>query len=592
METILSAEFLRPYMEKGKRHLAYKRTVEIAEDLTVHSNGEDAGTLVSERRPSESEHIKDYRKKIFVAITKPVISKVITSLSKIRRANDWSINYDYDKIPSSIIKEETLEQYCEKKFPKFGSVTKWVFDVLLKTYLTDSNAVTLMLPDVPKDQTTYVKPEPIIFESCRVYDYMEGEYAVLYSTEKSNYRDANGNLVTDGHVVYMVDQVFIQRWEQIDRAGTMQLKVNIEHKMNRMPAFKVKGVFYKSMDKIMIYESRISAMVPHLKEAVREYSDLQAEVVQHVHSEKWTYLTQNCTECAGVGRLQVKGKTAICKTCKGEGKVASSPYTVVAMPLPKPGSNDAIPGGVPFGYVQKQVDIVKIQDERIDKHKYQALSAINMEFLAETPLSQSGDAKMVDRDELNTFVDSIAEDIVALMDVVYKFINDMRYMIAVPNQSDRDAMLPKIPVPQNYDLLSSNILLEEMNKAKTSKVNAATLVAMEVEYANKKFNHDTEVRDKVKVLLELDPFPGVTEDEKLSRLQNSGITEDDYILSSNMYAFVSRAIEETEDSDNGFLKMECKDQLELLKKYVAEVKKANGAANSILDNNLQNGGGQ
>lgn len=320
-------------------------------------------------------------------------------------------------------------------------------------------------------------------------------------------------------------------------------------------------------------------MVPHLKEAVREYSDLQAEVVQHIHSTMWMYETQKCTTCKdGSGRLIVKGKTIICDTCKGRGKVPVSPYGALKIELPKLGET-GIPGGVPMGYVQKQVDIVKIQDERVDKHKYQALSAINMEFLAEVPLSQSGIAKNVDRDELNTFVDSIAEDLVAHMDKIYSLYCDLRYSVVIPDSKKRKAMCPTIAVPQNYDLLSSNYLLAELETAKKANLNAVTITAMETEFANKKFNNNPEVRDELKAVLLLDPFPGLNDDQKLVRLQNDGITAEDYVISSNVNSFVRRAIEE----DAAFLTASFSEQKKTITKFAQEVIKTNSAKSAVLE---------
>ncbi len=578
MPTILTNEFLTPYIREKKRHNAYDETIKISVRLSIHADGESPGTLIKDRRPSESETIQSYREKIWVAITEPVISRIITSLSKIRRSSDWSIKYDTTVIPNSILPEETLEQYCEQNYPTFGSVTKWVFDVLLKTYLVDPNAIIMVMTDNPfGDLSTYRKPYALIFDSERVYDYIDGKYAVLYSTDKSEYKLDNGKIMYDGDVYYTCDAEVIQRWKQINAKKDMALDYEIKHGLGRMPAFKVGGVFHKAMDKIYIYKSRINATVPHLNEAVREYSDLQAEVVQHIHSEKWTYETQRCIPCNSTGKLKTETGIITCDKCSGKGTVPTSPYTAVVMQMPKPGET-GIPGGIPFGYVQKQVEIVKIQDERVDKHKYQALCAINMEYLAEVPLNNSGEAKKVDRDELNTFVNSIAEDLVAIMDKVYAFINDYRYSVIVSDKKARLALLPKIAVPQNYDLLSSDYLLTELQTAKTAKLNPVTCIALEIEFTNKKFNNDPVVRDQLKAVFELDPLPGLTEDEKIMRLQNDGITQDDYVISCNIFAFVARAIQENPE----FLKMKFEEKQKVIKKYAAEIVKANSAKADIL----------
>ncbi len=575
--TTSTAGILKPYMQNGKRHKAYNETVKIAKELRIHSDGEDAGDLISERRPSESAEIKKYREKIFVAITEPVVSRIITSLSKIRRSSDWSIKYDVSKFSKSITEGETIQDYCEENYPSYESVTKWTFDVLLKNYLVDPNAVIAVIYDPTGiDATTYKQPIAVIFNSEQVYDFVENKFAVLYSTDKSEYQ-IDGTTMYDGDVYYYIDDTRVQRWEQTDAKKTMALKYEYLHNQSKMPIFKIKGLFYKALDNVNIYKSRINAVIPHLKETVREYSDLQAEVVQHIHSEKWFYQTQKCNTCNSTGKLIVEGKTITCNKCNGSGYATTSPYDNIKVPLPEPGTQAvAMP---PAGYIQKQVDIVKIQDERIDKHKYQALAAINMEFLAEAPLNQSGTAKQVDRDELNTFVNSIAEDLVSIMDKIYYFINEYRYFTVVADKKVRKDMLPKIAVPQNYDLLSSDYLLQELNTAKTAKINTVSLIALEIEFANKKFNNDTSVRDELRCVLELDPLPGLTEDEKIIRLQHDGITRDNYVLSSNISTFVKRAISENDK----FLSINMTDKRIFLQKYIDETLIFNSTAQQIIN---------
>lgn len=574
---INTADILKPYMQDGKRHKAYKETCKIASDLKIHSDGENAGDLISERRPSESEAIQKYREKIFVAITEPVVSRIITSLSKIRRSSDWSIKYDASKVSKSITEDETLEDYCEENYPAYESITKWTFDVLLKNYLVDPNGLIAVIYDpTGVDATTYKQPIAIVFNSENVYDYVENKFAVLFSTDKSEYKIDNQTMY-DGEVYYYIDTTRVQRWEQTDAKKTMTLKWEYPHLQSKMPVFKIKGLFYKALDNVNIFKSRINAVVPHLKEAVREYSDLQAEVVQHIHSEKWFYQTQKCNTCNSTGKLIVEGKTITCNKCNGSGYADVSPYSSIKVPLPEPGTQAvSMP---PAGYIQKQVDIVKIQDERIDKHKYQALAAINMEFLAETPLNQSGTAKQVDRDELNTFVNSIAEDIVCIMDKIYYFINEYRYFTVVADKNARKDMLPKIAVPQNYDLLSSDYLLAELQTAKTAKVNIISQIALEVEFANKKFNNDPMVRDELKAVLELDPLPGLTEDEKLLRLQNDGIIRDDYVLSCNIFPFVKKAIAENDK----FLSMNLTEKRDFIQKYIDATLIFNSTAQQIIN---------
>ena len=56
--------------------------IEMAERIRVHADGRMPKNIILERRPNESEAIKEYRSKIYEPITETTIGKVFTSLEK------------------------------------------------------------------------------------------------------------------------------------------------------------------------------------------------------------------------------------------------------------------------------------------------------------------------------------------------------------------------------------------------------------------------------------------------------------------------------------------------------------------------------
>jgi len=576
MKTIITTELLKEYLSKNKRHEGYSSTVSLHSKLRTHADGEIPKALIEERRPSESKQIKDYREKIYVPKTKNPINKVITSLSKIRRSSDWNIAYDSDAIPSRITESERMESYCEELYPFYNSITNWVFSELLKAYLVDANAIVSVCPlEIPSTSNQYIKPVARVFHSSNVLEFRPNDFCFLLSDETCEYGSDQGyRKYTNGKVYYAVNDLEVVRFKQSNIKGDVIEEYRYKHDLGYLPAFRVGGLFIKSVGNAPIYESRIASMIPSLDEAAREYSDLQAEVVQHIHSEKWLYLSTECPTCNGVGKIE--GTNDGCPDCKGVGYVGTSPYSNIVVTPPKAGEPAGIPTP-PAGYIQKQVEIVKIQDERVRNHIYEALASINMEFLAETPLAQSGISKEVDRDELNNFVNSIAEDIVAAMDKIYQFIADYRYKLIVPNEKERRALLPKIAVPEKYDLLSSSMIMQELATLKQANANPVIIRALEVEYAKKKFNTNPEVSYELQAVLELDPLPSLSNDDKMAMISSNGVTQEDYIISCNIIQFVRRAIEE----DDGFLQKTLAEKKGVIQTYAEAVIKSNSAKEKV-----------
>lgn len=569
----ITVDFLKKAIQ-GK-HPNYKKTVNLTNELRVHYDGQMPEKIISERRPNEPEEVKKYRKDIYVPITKNPISKVITSLQKIRRSKDWSIDYG-TTVPASVRMGEGLEDYCEKNYPGFTSLTNWAFSELIGEYLLDANAFSaVILKTKQENGTEYEKPIIEIFPSENVIYYEEDVILIVKSRDVIPYSTPAGRYTyNDGEIYYALTPNRIVKFQQIGKNAQFDIAIDYMHNIGEIPACRMGGVFKERVNNDTIFESRIAGMVPHLKEAVREYSDLQAEIVQHIHSEKYYYTTTDCQKCHGAGKI---GTSDTCPECKGSGLAqAISSYGQYLIKQKELGTAPQ----PPIGYIQKDTTIAKLQDERVDKHIYKALQSINMEFLAETPLNQSGLAKEVDKDELNNFVNSIAEDLVKILDQMYRYICDYRYMISVPSKDERHLMLPVISVPERFDLLGSDYLITEIKAAKDAGVNPIIVKNMEIEYLKKRYNADPEISGELETVYEIDPLPGLNEDDKLIMLNNGGISEEDYVVSCNIVQLVRKAKVEHEL----FYDKVAKEKREIIYQYAGEIMKKMSAKEAVINN--------
>lgn len=566
-----------------------KLCMDLAHALAVHANGEMPDDKIMSRRPSEPEEIKNYRKTIYVPKTKQAISKVIHSLEKIRRAQDWNIQYTPEDVPSVVAKKETMEQYCEYNYPTFTSVTNWAFAELLKRSLIDANGiVAVILETLPKSKSEYCKPIARFFGCDQIIEYVENEYVVLKSRDTTTYytqtKNGKGRRInTNGAIYYILTQNEFVKYEQTG-AAKYDPKQVFEHNCGRLPAWKVGGIYKARLNNDTVYESRLAGMIPDLDEAAREYSDLQAEIVQHIHSEKYAYTNSECGHCNGVGHIKGEdGKMITCQHCHGSGRVLNtSPYGLHLIDAARAGELQ-VPAP-PVGYIQKDTSIATLQDQRVRNHIKDALAAVNMEFLAETPIDQSGIAKAYDSNELNNFVNSVAEDLVRNIDNVYKFICEYRYRLIVPNEEQRIKMLPSVNVPTKFDIANTTILMQELQGARQAEANPETLRVLETNYAKMQFNTSPDVAQRLETVFDLDPLFGVKEENKMTMLQNGGITETAYIISCNIHAFVRRAIFEDKD----FCSKKYDKKMQVLEKYADEIaqeakKHAEDNANKGLD---------
>jgi len=532
------------YHQGGKRHQFYAPSVKQFQDIKTHAMGEFPRELISERRPGESDTIKRYREKIYVPKTQAAVSKIFNSLQKIRKSTDYVIQFDEMAVPPIIASEERPSEYLMSDFPKYTSIDNWFWSVCFNQYLMDANGVVIIMPLNPeKAENEYSKPYPFLFNSTQILDYSYGEYCVVLSNEKSQYQ--SGNRKYPGAVYYSVDNESIVKYEQINAKGDFRA-TEYFHGLCCMPVIKLNGIILQDGVSDILYTSRIHSIVPSLNEAAREWSDLQAEVVQHIHSTMWAIQGKECRTCAGTGIIPKAGQSPIqCDECNGKGFFPFNPYEHITIKPPTMG--EAMPPTPPAGYLTKPIDIAKLQDARVHDHIYHALSSLNMEFLAAVPLSQSGVAKEIDRAELNNFVYSIAEDCVRILDELCEIIIDYRYGGLVPDYEEREKLEPMITVPEKYDILPEGYLVDEIKKLRDSRVNPTIINAAEMEYANKKFNTNKKIKQKLQDMYELDPLAGMSLDEMMVAYSNQAINKKTMVIHSNIREFVDVAHEMNPD---------------------------------------------
>lgn len=566
------------FTSNGLYYPLYDDSVKLYDSLRIHADGEFPEKMIQERRPSETDEILLYRKSTYKAITKLPISKVIASFSKIRRSPDWII--DYPKVKTArIIEEETLEEYCNKNLPGYGSLNNWLFGLLLKQNLIDPNAVIAVIPLEAITEDAYTKPVPIVFNSNQVIEFNEKEkYAILRSKRKTNYL-VDENIHKVGEIYYYIDDKEIVVYEQ--KKGGFEPVFQQKNIIGQFPVFKVKAEAFKQYDNMSLSRSRIDAMVPFLDEAACEYSDLKGSKIQHLYPLFWYYQNKDCNKCNGTGKKPSADGQIECTSCSGNGKIKFSPFAHLAIDPAELGKQaNPIP---PAGFVQKDTVILELQEKSVEKNMFKALGAVNMQFLDQTPLAISGEAKQVDREELNNTVYNFAEDLVYAADKAIYYINEWRYFFLVADAKARKEMLPNIPVPQNFDLLPEDYLMKEVTDARTAKVNPLLIATLEQQLAAKKFYNQPDLAGNIQLYFDLDPLPGLSVDEKMSLISNKAITQQDFVISSYMASFIKRALR----NDAKFYEKSYDQQMKVLMSFADEKIKANDNADIMINEQKQ-----
>jgi len=538
--------------ELSRKHRNHSDEADEYNNFLIYSDNEYPKELINKQRPNEQPAVKLYREETYEPVFSEVFMRVLNALNRIQRADGFFLKYPDQSQFTRIAEGEKLEDYLTRHFTASKSLMNWAFQVCLKQYIIDANGVCVVWSEQTENETEYFKPVPYIVNIDRIVYHFEG-HSLMYIDEHEK------------RTWYTLDDERWAKWTQ-DRRGNVTLVEERLHGLGIFPAFTLGGIVEEEEELGREYESRLKAMLPWLNVATIEFSDLRAEITMHIHSKEWAYQDEQCPQCNGFGYILRENEKVPCTNsrCKG-GYVGHSPYEIIRVRPAVTNMGEAPAPIPPGGYIQKQTEIARLQAERIDAHRYRALAAINMQFLEQVPTAQSGVAKAYDRDETNNTFYGIATDLAQIMEKIAYLVAKWRYGMIYDDATLR-SMCPICVVPNNYDIVGSQFLLDEVKQSKDSKLNDSVISQIEIEYIKKRFPNDTRLQNVLINSYQLDPMSGLTEDEKALLMSNRGATKQDYIISTYISDFINKAYDEYDN----FGSKTRDEQHNILNKYAEE----------------------
>lgn len=535
----ISATEIAEIFEGKKRDPFFDDRIEYSEQIRLHSMGERylIERLLAEKYPGEPLDITNYKIRNWKKITKTFYQKIINTIAKFQKAEDFNI----------IHQNTILKDYAEYNLPKYNSVFNWFFTIGLTGLLQEPNGIFLVAPDLnltadeidQYGEEYRLKPQIYIF-SAKYVVWQEQSFVLLQNP--NNHEE-----------FYYVDNERIVRIELVSETGfnyrkkvkEVRYTVLFEYEFNAAPYGNFGGI-PASVDTEFLYESLISGVCPFWDEALLEFSELNAGIKQHVFPDKWRYLMGSCRTCNGTGKTTVTGpsgkQTDRCFSCKGTGDPPTGMFSEILI-TPNSGLEEK-PPIPPIGYVQKDFEPIEFLDKHYKSLLYEGLRAINLEFLAESPLSESGRAKEMDRQESNAFLGLVARhSIENVILPIYKYLG-LWLFPETDIKNVEKSIAPSITIPIQFDYLLSDAN-SNIKNAKDSGVKGSLLAEIEKRYINNKFENFNFEKTYLLLVNELDPLRGYSVDEKIELYNNGCISQLDLVASTNISQIVYKAIETT-----------------------------------------------
>ncbi len=545
-----------------KRHKFYDESVTAMENMGVHMTGDSPEKLLNIKRPNEDKEAKRYRLDSYKPKTKSSANKATSIINRIYNERLFSITFPEN--PSSLVKDEDiLQTYLTEEMPLYVSLTNFLKTVFTKMHLKDANGLIGVMPiDFDLEDTDIAQPVPIFYTAEELVDFEDGEfYTVL--REKKKKGTVGTVILKQKVIIYTTTRILILFREKLDDAWT--IRVDHEHNFGFPPAFRVGGIVIDTHPP-QLFESYIAGVLPHWDEAVSMNSDLSFAIVNHLYPREWEIPVDCNHDGCRDGRVTIKDATGKdtdikCPICSGTGKMTSrgpANTTYVNKDALNPDAPLPLP---PFGYAEKELSSTELLVTLTEKEIRKGFEAINMDIVNEVGENQSGIAKVIDRQDLDGFLDVYSGH-------VFKFvipniilnITMWRYWEIYKHNIDLiKETLPVIKEPTTFDVFSITLLTDELEKLTKARAGGSFLLGIQKDIIDKRFT-DELTKNFFNTILDVDPISHLTNDDIMVQSRVIGQTE------MYIHTYSRDLVEEAMSANKGFLNMELQKKKEIIRK--------------------------
>lgn len=459
-----AAELERKKESLDEINPVWKESKKLDHEMSVHFTGEFPDFLFAQAAPNETKKAFDYRKSIFKPISKPPTGRALGATKRVWNPRNFTL--------------PDLGPYMMKEYPGYGSIMNYFIQTFHPKKFQWANGVQVVRPRVIPtkrdsegnevvDASKPAEPIGIIIPAENVIDFNE-EHVLVKLENKALVKYPTGFKRT-GRIYEYYTATNIIRYTETSPDTLVTPVFNEDvlfneagHGLDYIPAIKLKGVPIKSVEGRMLYESYFAPALPMLECAVVDHSTLQMSKYAHAFPQKWElYDACKNTQCRD-GKVRAKdadGKDVleICQSCGGSGR-ASSPIDTYQIRL-RDVNGELVPGIPlpPAGFVTPDSAILEFARKEIDTQIEQAFMMLQIDISnSEVKGSETALGKQIDRDELFSFLQTIANELFESFQWTVNTIGKMR------DSAWKDV---EIKPPHDFQIRSQEDLIEEMSNA-------------------------------------------------------------------------------------------------------------------------------
>lgn len=578
-------------VETAAFHPHYQRTVDLAELYSKLISGKNIDTLLKQFVRREDTAMFEQRVRLTQETTPSICSTIIRTFNKVFRTDPIVEVIDFDSEDADK-KTEEMKSVMGKIYGG-KSIYKYMQDRFLYLSFTDPNAFIYTTFEAFNPEKEKPKPFNVEIPSYQAinYEYINNILQWLISrtsiTFKQNNVDVNGYVYTIyGKEWGMVLTQVGSDYRALDGEEVIRLTpdkndsnkdlffiyTEYNHKSEVIPVIQI-GYERDLYTDGQTFVSPLEAGVPFLMKLVKAVSEFDLTMCLHAFPQKFQYLDP-CQfkpdgRCSSSGKIQSE-----CDICGKSGfKTHTSAQDAQYFKLPKDPA-DMMQLSEIVHYEQPPIDILKFQDEIIDKWETKTIKAVfNSERFTKDQVAKTATGENVDMQNVYDTLKPFAEKI---SDVWIHTAAVSSYYMDFTNP------IPSHQYPDDFKLKTTEQLLDELGKAQN--VSGHIIESIETDIMKQRFIDNPAEFQKYLIKQKFFPFKGKTREE-ISVIINSGQVREDDIILYNYFDPIFSEIEEELLSANEkiwFYDMATAAQRDLIKKKVAEYKMQIKEQNAII----------
>lgn len=537
----------------------YNYSVEQAEEIEVHSDGEFPSRLIQGRAPSETEKEFEYRKHAYEPVTRAPWAQLNNALESVWHGVEVTTE------------DEDFAKYIGEGYPNYSGLVEWFKEVAGPKKTEDPNAVVYVtLKAEPQSDAELVEPIAVLLPSVDVVDFKD-EY--FLGVTRRDVPIKYGNRVeTTGIEFVIIDDEYEYRYTQVGKKTdwTFDLTYEYRHGLGRIPAYQLKGIPKKKQGG-RAWESLFYNAVPYLNKAAVESSTLDALIIKHGFPTR-VYYEEDCDEmgCEN-GYLTEDGQRSACQTCGGTGKKRGFTWGADYTHRP-PGrlESDVQPDFPGMTYVSPPVEPMEFLDKRIDGLIEKASHAVNFDLTRKSSAPVTATEKGIDLQEQYKILLKFSSSLYDMLDYVLWDVARLRYPL-----KEIEYTLHR---RSEFSIRSAEQLIAEYEQYAGSGLPQFAGAEVIQSFVKNRFNGDGRMGRVLEVLEYVDGLHGYTPDQAGLIISRSGQP-----WQGVLHFQANSLIRQAQNDNPDFLAQDLSAIKAELERRAREVASAGGTAQTIIE---------